>query len=77
MNNFNEAFAKLMSQCEGSTTYLLVKHYQAKAGAVKALFVFDQISDYSPDVLLDPSARERLVAELLGKALEADSNRNN
>lgn len=69
MNNFNEAFGQLKLNCQGSTTLMLVKALDANKLSLSAVSIFDEIADYPADVLLDPTARASLVADLLSKSL--------
>ncbi|WP_408601329.1 hypothetical protein [Pseudomonas sp. PLMAX] len=69
MHSFDESFLALKGNCEASTSFMLVKALEANALSLKALGAFDQISDYPADLVLDPDAREKLVAELLSKSL--------
>jgi hypothetical protein len=48
---------------------MLVKALNANHLSLSALSIFDEIADYPADVILDPEARAKLVAELLAKSL--------
>lgn len=69
MHNLNDAFAQLKLNCQGSTSLMLVKALNANSLSLSALSIFDEIADYPADMIIDPDARAKLVAELLAKSL--------
>lgn len=69
MHSLNEAFAQLKLSCQSSTTLMLIKALEGSSLALKAVEIFDEIADYPPDVTGDAQTREKIVAELLSKAL--------
>jgi len=69
MHNLNDAFAQLKLNCQSSTTLMLIKALDGSSLSLKALEVFDEIADYPPDVIGEPEARKKIVADLLSKSL--------
>lgn len=69
MHNLNDAFAQLKLNCQSSTTLMLIKALDGSSLSLKALEIFDEISDYPVDVIEDVKTREQVVAELLSKSL--------
>lgn len=53
---------------------MLVKALDAQHGALEALMIFDEISDYPPDVASDKGARGQIVTELLTRAVSAKAD---
>lgn len=69
MSSFDNMFAQLQRNSQASTSFLLVKSVDGSAIARDALMIFDKISEYPPDVALEPSSRSTLVTERLNEAL--------
>jgi hypothetical protein len=69
MHNLNNAFAQLKLNCQSSTTLMLIKALGGSSLSLKAVEVFDEISDYPVDIISAAQKREKIVADLLSKAL--------